>query len=229
MMKKKRIFWGLFFILGAVVVIVSKLGFFGDIGLWTIFLTVFLVATLIQSVSYRSYSGICFSIAILCILYAKPLGITAITPWPVLGAALLGSIGCALLFRPWRHYKCYHQNEDFATETVEGDCINLNTSFGGSVKYINSGDLKKACLSCSFASMKVYFDHAVIQGDEAFVELNASFCGVELFVPREWRVESQASMSFGGIEEKNRNASTGTPVLHLTGHCSFGGVTIIYV
>lgn len=150
-------------------------------------------------------------------------------PMAGLGAALLGSIGCALLFRPWRHYKCYHQNEDFATETVEGDCINLNTSFGGSVKYINSGDFKKACLSCSFASMKVYFDHAVIQGDEAFVELNASFCGVELFVPREWRVESQASMSFGGIEEKNRNASTGTPVLHLTGHCSFGGVTIIYV
>lgn len=229
MMKKERIFWGLFFILGAVAVIVSKLGFFGDIGLWTVFLTVLLVALLIKSVPCRSYSGILFSIAFLCILYAKPLGITAITPWTVLGAALLGSIGCALLFRPWRRYKCYHHDENFETETIEGDCIHLNTTFASSVKFINSEDFKRAHVSCSFAGLKVYFDHAVIQGDEAVVELDASFCGVELFIPKEWRVETQISTSFGGVEEKNRNISTGSPILRLVGHCSFGGVTIIYI
>lgn len=236
-MKKERVFWGVFFILGAVAMVVSKLGLIGDIGIWTILFTVFLAAALIKSVIHRSVSGILFSIAFLCILYAKPLGITALTPWTVLGAALLGSIGCSILFRPWRkkywvehhHWGHDHYDEDFDLETIEGDSMTMSTSFAGSIKYVNSNDFKRANLSCSFGSMKVYFDNAVIQGDQAVIVLDVSFAGVELFVPKEWHVENQADMSFGGLEEKNRSQSSGTPVLKLVGECSFSGVTIVYV
>lgn len=237
-MKKERVFWGLFFIVGAIAVVVNRLGFLGDLSLWTVFFTVFLAAALIKSVVYRNASGILFSLALICILYAKPLGITAITPWPVLGAALLGSIGCSILFHPWRcryswrHYPFHDRHQapgDFETETIEGKSINLKTSFSGSIKYINSDDFKTAYLDCSFGSMKVYFDNAVIQDGLATVTIDASFCGVELFIPKEWKVENRLSASFGGVEEKNRNISTGSPILQLTGDVSFSGVTIIYI
>ena len=42
---------------------------------------------------------ILFSIAFICIIYDDWLGITALTPWTVLGAALLGSIGLSLIFK----------------------------------------------------------------------------------------------------------------------------------
>lgn len=233
-MKKERIFWGLFFILGAMAVVVSKLGFLENVSWWNLFFSVFLAAALIKSVFSRNPWGILFSLAFLCILYAVPLGITALTPWTVLGAALLGSIGCSILFHPrkhsWYHYHhMNHEAESIEGETVEGDTINLSTSFAGSVKYITSDDFKKANLNCSFGSMKVYFDNAMIESGRASVALDASFCGIELFIPRHWKVDNLVSASFGGVEEKNRNASAGTPVLQLTGHISFGGVTIVYV
>lgn len=228
-MKRERMFWGLFFIIGAMAVVVSKLGFLGDISLWTIFFTVFLIAALIKGVFARSPWGILFSLAFLCILYAKPLGIAELTPWTVLGAALLGSIGCSILFHPRRKYWHNPHEAEYESETVEGDTINLSTSFAGSVKYITSDNFKKANLNCSFGCMKVYFDNAIIQNGCASVDLRASFCGIELFIPKEWKVDSRIAASFGGIEEKNRSTSTGTPVLQLTGNCSFSGVTIIYV
>lgn len=230
-MKKERIFWGLFFIVGAVALVVNKLGYLGGISLWTVFFTVFLAATLIKSAVHRSASGILFSIAFLCILYDKQLGITALTPWTVLGAALLGSIGCSMLLQPWknRHRADHHYDKDFEQETVEGESMDLSTSFAGSIKYINSDDFKRANVKCSFGAMKVYFDNAVIQGDQAVVVFDVSFAGVELFVPKEWYVDNDVDASFGGIEEKNRSISTGTPVLRLAGECSFAGITIIYV
>lgn len=229
-MKKENLFWGLFFIVGAIALIVNKLGLLGGISLWTIFFTVFLAALLIKSVMHRSASGILFSIAFLCILYDKELGITALTPWTVLGAAALGSIGCSMLFQPWRknHWE-HHGDEEFEMETIEGDSIHLSTSFAGSIKYINSDDFTHANLKCSFGAMKVYFDNAVIQNGQAVVALDVSFAGVELFVPKEWRVDNMVDASLGGVEEKNRSISTGTPVLKLTGKCSFAGITIIYV
>ena len=77
-MKKERIFWGLFFIVAAIFLLVSRLGFLGDIGLWSLLLTVFFVACLVKSIAHKSVSGVLFAVAFLCIVYAKPLGIEAI-------------------------------------------------------------------------------------------------------------------------------------------------------
>ncbi len=230
-MKKERVFWGLFFIVGAAAMVVSRLGFLGDIGLWTIFFTVFLAAALVKSVMYRSASGILFSIAFLCILYDKQLGITALTPWTVLGAALLGSIGCSILFDPWKK-KHWHEHYEFGKadmETVAGESIHLSTSFGEGIKYIDSDDFKRANIQCSFGELKVYFDNALIQDGQAVIAFDVSFGGVELFLPKEWTVDNQVNATFGEVEEKNRNDSNGSPVLRLVGKCSFAGISIIYV
>jgi hypothetical protein len=47
----------------------------------------------VKSLLRINFAGILFSIAFICIIYDKQLGITAATPWTVLIAALLGSIG----------------------------------------------------------------------------------------------------------------------------------------
>ena len=46
---------------------------------------------LFKGIRNVNFWEILFSIAFICIIYDDQLGITALTPWTVLGAALLGS------------------------------------------------------------------------------------------------------------------------------------------
>lgn len=231
-MRKEKIFWGLFFILGAVFIIFSRLGYLKEVSVFSLMLTIFFAAMLIKSLMHLEYTGILFSIAFLCIIYAGPLGITAITPWPVLGAALLGSIGCHMLFpsrrKRWREW---HSNEPFESviDEEDGRSVYHRTTFGSTVKYVNSENFKYAQFDASFGEIKAYLDNAKIEGHDAQINVDVSFAGVELYLPKQWTVINQVSAVFGAVDEKNRNQSDGTVKLRLTGKVSFGGVTIIYV
>ncbi len=235
-MKKGNIFWGLFFLLGGVFLILGKFDLFDGFSYWTLFVTILLVAWLVRSIRYREFFGITFPIAFLCILYDDFLGIERLTPWPVLGAAAFVSIGLSILFKDNWHGNgsCYverphHPNgKDSSYEEVSDNQFTFSTSFSSSVKYVKSDDFTSARINCSFGEMKVYFDDAMIQSGDATIRLDVSFGGVELYIPKTWTVINHASAAFGAIDEKNRNASAGTPVVTLTGSVSFGGVSIIY-
>ncbi len=114
-------------------------------------------------------------------------------------------------------------------ETVEDTQIDFDVSFGGSIKHINSDDLQSARLKCSFGSLKVFFDNALIQSGNVDIYLDISFGGVELYIPRTWKVINHVNCTFGGIDEKNTATTTGTPVVTLSGKVSFAGVEIIYI
>lgn len=105
----------------------------------------------------------------------------------------------------------------------------FKNSFGASTKYINSDEFEFAQLECAFGGLKVYFDNAVIQKGNATVQLDVSFAGVELYIPKTWNVINQIDVTFGGVDEKNKNQSAGVPTLTLMGDVSFSGVTIIYI
>ena len=94
-----KILWGLFFILAAVYVVVSKLWIMPEISVFSVLLTVFFIWLFLNGIRNVNFWEILFSIAFICIIYDDQLGITALTPWTVLGAALLGSIGLSLIFK----------------------------------------------------------------------------------------------------------------------------------
>ena len=135
------------------------------------------------------------------------------------------SIGISFFYHPKRTYSYHHSGtwDNFEdVETVEGNAMEFVTKFGGSIKYLNSADFKSARIECSFGGMKVYFDNAVIQNGSAVVNLDVSFAGVELFVPKSWEVVDRTDAMMGGLEEKNRNNANGDIKLILTGSCKDG-------
>ena len=233
-MKKDNIFWGLFFILGGIFLIIAKLDLLEGFSFLTLFLTILLIAWLVRSLRHMDFGGILFPIAFLCILYDDFLGIERLTPWPVLGAAAFASIGLSIIFKDYhmRNGSCFVEhpfcNSSSSYEEVTDNQFTFSTSFSSSVKYVKSDDFTNAKINCSFGEMKVYFDDAMIQHGEAAICLDVKFGGVELFIPKTWNILNHASSTFGAIDEKNRNASTGTPTVVLKGDVAFGGVTIIY-
>ena len=232
-MKKEKNFWGVVLILGGIFLIISKLGYFPDINAFSLLLTVLLVVVIVKSLIHINFPGILFPIAFICIIYDKQLGITNMTPWTVLLAALLGSIGFSMIFH--KHNKWFnmsHKDKDYKFEKIdiedEGN-IRFKTSFGASIKYINTDKFEQADFDCSFGGMKIYFDKATMSKENAIVRINASFSGIELYVPKNWNVEDKTNVTLGSVDEKNRGAQITTNTLTLVGDITFSGVEIIYI
>lgn len=238
MKKGRNIFWGVFFILGAVFILGAKLGFMKDVGVWSLIWTVLFAALLVRSLFKISFYGIFFSLAFLGILYAEPLGITAITPWPILGAALLLGMGCKMIFPQKKRFRdrihfSVKGNPDVEPNKVinnqDGAQVSHEVSFSSAVKYINSDNFENGSFECSFGYLKVYFDNAVMQNASASVHLENSFGAIELYIPKGWAVDNQMENSFGGINEEGNPEPDGLHTLYLYGDNSFGGITVIYV
>lgn len=232
-MKKENIFWGTLLILTGVFFVISKLGYFPNVNILSLLLTVFLSVVIIKSVIRLNFTGILFPIAFICIIYDKQLGITSITPWTVLIAALLGSIGLSMIFHKhtkWGNIK--YNCEDYKFEKIDeedGSQIRFKNSFSGSIKYINTDNFEQADFDCSFGGLKVYFDNATMSNNNAIVRINASFSGIELYVPKIWKVENKANVVLGSVNEKNRSNQIPTNTLTLIGDIKFTGVEIIYI
>ena len=232
-MKKERFFWGVLLIVAGIFLVVSKLGFFPDINVISLILTVFLGAVIIKSIPRLNFAGILFPLAFICIIYDKQLGITAITPWTLLIAALFASVGLSMIFH--RHPRCInkkHDCEDYKFEKIDIEDeshIKFKSSFGASAKYINTDKFEEADFDCSFGAMKVYFDNATMKSENAIVRIDASFSGIELYVPGSWRVEDKTNVFLGGVSEKNKSNKVITNTLTLVGDISLSGVEIIYI
>ena len=216
-MKKERIFWGIYLILGAVFILAAKLEFMQGVGIWSLVWTLVFAAALIKSLIKLNFFGIFMSIALLAIVYAEPLQIQAITPWPVLGAGLLLGIGFSLIFpKKGKQYyvkRYHHPDGERIINEQDGSNCKCSVSFGSSIKYINSDA----------------FERADLEGTEAHVYIENNFGGVELYVPKTWAVNCKISNVFAGVDEKGHAQPDGVHTLYLHGDNSFAGVTVIYV
>jgi predicted membrane protein len=234
----KKLFWGLFFIVAGAFVIIDQLGGYTGIGLFSLICTIFLIPIFISSLFKLNFPGVLFSAAFLCIIYKEPLGIEKISNISILLTALLGSIGLSILFHKHHHIytSCYiggHNHRERVSEVVvnspDEEEVNFNVNFGSSIKYVNSEDFKVANLRSSFGSMQVYFDNAKIKGDTATINIDASFSGVELYFPKEWKIVNKIDCTLGGVDIKNESRVETTKTVTLTGKVSLGAIEIIYI
>ena len=251
-MKTSKIFWGLFFIVAAGIIIANQLGYFFNVGIPSLFLTLLLIPILIKSITKLNFFGVFFPLGLLSLIYAKPIEILLfghpeiadsskplyLTPVPVLLAALFLSIGFSIIFSSTKNF-ChinfhgdgehkYHNKFNRTVDYVDDNELDCKVSFGASSKYIHSQDLQKAYLKCSFGALEVYFDDAQLNPEGAEIFLDCSFGAIEMYVPKEWRIIEKVSTSLGGIDINNRRFSydENSPTLTLTGNISFGGVDV---
>lgn len=238
-MKKDNLFWGIFFILAAVLLILGQFDLFAGFNLFKILFTILLVCWFVHGLSHRDFGSMLFSIAFLCIMYDDFLGIENLTPWPVLGAAALGSIGLSMIFKKNDNELIKHNGSVYVErpnnqagsqkEDLHGNNFNINTSFCSAEKHIHSDDFTKAFVKSSCGKTTVYFDDAIIQQGNAQIVLDVNLGEADLFLPKTWNVINQASATFGSVIEKNAACSNGAPTLTITGTVFCGSVNIYYI
>lgn len=231
MKKKDNLFWGLIFIAAALLLLVGQLNVFDDINVAKIFIGILFILFSIGGLLHHNFYAFLFFLAFFCILFDDVLCITAITPFPILGAAFLGAIGLSMLF-PKKTFiskdeKSVHFDK-IINETDESD-VQCHVQFGSVVKYVNTTSLAAADLSCSFGAMKIYFDAAKIKAGYATINLDVSFGGVEIFIPKTWEIRQTTNAILGGVDIKGHSDSVTDSVITIAGNVHLGGVTIQYV
>jgi predicted membrane protein len=244
-----RVCWGIAFILAAVAIILNAAGVIIINGLspGDFFLGVAFAIVLILSIPHRIWFGIFFALAGFFMIFAEPLGFKGINLWVCILVALFLSIGFSILFHKRRRHRWHekwnrwqdeqvHRETDRwcaseSTESVDGNVVHVNTSFGNVIKYINSDNLERVEAECSFGAMKLYFDNAKLRESGALIVLEVSFGSAELFIPRAWSVNNDLERSFAGVYEQNVSHSSAEKTAHvtITGDVSFSSVSIIYV
>ncbi len=231
-MRRKGTLTGIMFILAGAGLILNKLGYFQDIKLLNIFLGIILLYYAIKNMYKRNFGGVLFPLAFIGILFSKELGIGAITPWPLLGAALLGSIGLSLIFKPKKIYingDFYFGEEVMNRMWIDDDgTAYMSVKFNSSVRYLSLADFKKAVAVSKFGDMKVYFDGSHIE-DEAVFNADVKFGNMTLFVPREWFVVDQVDILFGDFKTVGNSYGDSGKKLIVTGEVKFGDLKVIYV
>ena len=234
---KRNWFWGIICILGAILIFGNLFGFLPfTFSLWKIIGTLICLSVIIDGIKERSFYSPLFGIAIIFYLFREDLGFENISLWLLLLATWLLAWGLTSIFHPEKsHIKVNKQIEinfgDDDTENVEystNSIINITSSFGEKVQYIQTNDLQYVTIDSKFSGLKLYFDQATIQ-NQATIEIDGNFTGIELYVPKEWNVQSHVRSFFGGVDEKGQPSSSGYPTLNITGHIHFGGIEIHYI
>lgn len=247
MRKKKKVLWGIVFLLVAALLIAGN---FYDIPVSDILIMLAMLICLTEGIMHRYFALILFPAAIIVILNSDRLGIPDLSPWSVLLAALFGSIGLSVLFphrgRHWRRISfCGRhagaagekdgQTEDRRRSSEEivqdgsGGEVHLENSFSETAKYFNGELSGQIYLENNFGSMSIYFDNAVLREHTARVYAKSSFGDIVLYIPSAWNVVIQEDVSFGNVTERGRCNPAGENTLEVSAQASFGEIEIRYI
>lgn len=240
-----RVFWGLFFLAAAAVVVLNQAGVvLSEITALVVIAAISLLAVFLVSLRNLFWTGVFAALAGGVLLFRDQLteatgwGDFFMSTWTVLGVALLLAIGFSILFHRRRSSFTHFgakilDDEEFGSvdETNTTDSVvRVRTRFGETVKYIDSQNLQRVELSNSFGGQKIYFDNAKPSAKGVSVVVDNSFGGIELYVPKNWQVMDGLNSFAAGVGEKNRAILTDkSPTLRLSGNQNFAGIEIIYV
>lgn len=253
MRRDNKVFLGIVFLVLSVFIIAGAMGvfdkldgIFGKIGFWTIMFTPVFGVWLVKSLMRLAWGGILFSLAFLAILYDELLGIENLTPWPVLFAAFFGTLGLSIIFgkrgrwnrRRWNHIQIGDRVIDIEGRLLTDEIKDISEDekrvqceivFSSVTKYISSRALKEVAIENAFGSVTIYFDGAILDNGEAYVNVENAFGFVALYIPKEWRVLDNMDRVFGGIRTFGKCATQSVNVLHINGDIAFGSVEIHYI
>lgn len=156
--------------------------------------------------------------------------------WPM----ILMVVGILFIFRP-KGGRCQRMRDEKknSTGSVEGssqtdpeytqdDFVDSTSIFAGSNKIILSKNFKGGELVNVFGGTELNLTQADF-AERAELEMTNIFGGTKLIIPSHWSVKSEATVIFGGIDDKRAMpASTTNPskILVIKGTVIFGGIEI---
>ncbi len=159
-------------------------------------------------------------------LLAENLGYTTLawgTMWPI----ILIAAGAAMIWGRFDLPRWRPVVEGEGRDTVQAFAL-----FGGVERRISVNNFRRGNVSAVMGGVELDFRSADIEGEEAILEVEAIFGGIELRVPERWHVVYEGESIFGGYNDETRPpvvdamATAPKKYLILRGRAVFGGITV---
>lgn len=242
-MKTWKIFWGLGFILSAVLLILDTAGiisplmsFMGEVSVFAVILGLLLLAFLISRLIEGRIASVFFPLAFLFMLFEKNVAYMAglenediINNWLVLLIALLLFLGTSILF-PHSNGKKSHFFHRNHKGTVEYSGKYAENNLCSSSIYVDCVEFSPAHIENNLGSCSVHFENAEQYkgGATLYVENNlGSMC---INVPSGWLIKSTLENNLGGSHIPSvDNANDCGPILYIKGENNLGSITVQYI
>ncbi len=112
------------------------------------------------------------------------------------------------------------------------DFIYSENIFNSNNLRVTSENFKGGKISSIFGGMNLDLTHSKLSPGSNVLDVSNVFSGLEISVPSDWKIISEATQIFGGFEDKRKyvNASYDeTKIMKLRGSSIFGGIKIIDV
>jgi hypothetical protein len=172
-----------------------------------------------------------------CLLLLGNLHIIHVTGsifWPLVliafGATMLvGRSGLPASFPGW----WAAQSDDAkAGQSYFGNRLMESVVFSGAERRVESQNFEGGKVDAVFGGIELDLSGAAISSPDhrAILEANAVFGGIEIRVPRTWRVEKKGAAVFGGFEDRTfpprPEPGVEPPTLVIRGAAVFGGIEV---
>jgi hypothetical protein len=161
--------------------------------------------------------------------------VTAGIIWPLIliagGATMLvGRTAMPAIPEWWTKGQCTAGAK--SGQSFFGNRLVESVLFGGTELRVESQHFEGGKVDAVFGGIEVDLSGAAITSPDrrAILEVNALFSGIEIRVPRTWRVEKKGSAVFGGFEDRTfpprPEPGVDTPTLMVRGAAIFGGIEL---
>ena len=110
--------------------------------------------------------------------------------------------------------------------TDDGSLPKYSTCFGSVRPNYNGQPFTGCIVEASFGNAILDLRGAIIE-QECTIEAEASFGGIEIYLPQTCRLDLHTSASFGGVENKFLNSNDpAATLIHINAQTAFGGIEI---
>jgi len=151
------------------------------------------------------------------VLQLNVLSVLEVNVWQIIWPVLIIAVGLSVLVKPKRDLNkiMTQDNDDISAVFSGNETINKSQNYTGG----------KA--TAIFGGISIDLRDAKIK-KEATIDVFALCGGIELKVPREWKVKHRVLPILGGIESKAHSdkVTDASPVLYITGTVALGGVEV---
>ncbi|MBW8014242.1 hypothetical protein E0712_07410 [Lactobacillus helveticus] len=245
--KLGRAFWGIFFIVCALFVVLNQMGIWTyKFGFWAAVGTVIFAISLLDGLINRRITESVFSIAFILMIFAEPLHITRLVPWTILLAAVLISIGLGIIFRNRFHTVAYANKkiknfrnkreaitDHIFTDTVskeQGAHVVVDQTMSDTSRYIHSKELETIDMNAKMSDVNLYLDDAQAANETVTMNVNLTMTDLTIYLPLSWQVESNMASTFmSGAFEIDGTSNGGGPTLIIQGRSNMSDIKIEYV
>jgi len=221
-----RIFWGLVLIAVGALILFRRFDWW-DIGhlfaTWWPSIFILIGVSMLIGNGFRRATGALFFIIFGALFQLYELDLLDFDVWEYVWPIGLIILGLWLILRPALRS---HRRE--AIPPVTANDIDIAAVFSGVKRRIDAQDFKGGEATAVFGGADLDLLGAGLEGGKATLEATAIFGGVNIIVPRDWRIVTNGTPILGSYEVKHVNPpeAQAKATLYIRGAAVFGSVTI---